>query len=467
MKALRLSSWICVLLLSLAVAAPAAAITQTDLKALIFYVQQGDDVRTQAELRRLRAAFPDWTPPADLNDLVTGAPTAETDAIWREIQQGDVAGATAAIAKVSAAYPVWTVPEDMQRLLKTTAAQNDFDAAVAAGDLSRTVQTARAAPEIIVCDRVNNPWSLADLQAGSGDTAAALRTYSGVLKACDDAHVLQATLEKANAIAGTEDMSDLFAIAIAAHPAAADTLTGLQARLDAGRGVGAANPTSGGGADIRPKSRRATGNGTPPARVVAASSDPAPPADSTSGAGGGPLAAIRAAAKQGDWAGCLALAGRSGAVAVIYERAWCAYNLARKKEALADFSIAANALSGQAARDARFGMILCYLSLNMTEQASQLAAATNLDHGQRVQVESGILDQRAVRSYKRGKFAETVAYLDALQALSGGLRRDLALLRGYSYLRMGDRQRARQEFATLDNALSTRETRAALRNAQN
>ena len=177
------------------------------------------------------------------------------------------------------------------------------------------------------------------------------------------------------------------------------------------------------------------------------------------------LAQTRALKEQGNWAGCLAASANPRSLELLYERSWCAYNLDRTGEALAGFTAtvqSGSGLGGDVPRDSRFGMILSYLDMNMTEEAARLAAATNLTREQRVTVESTILDQRGVRAFHRRDYAQSIAYLNALQELSGTLRRDLAMLRAYAYLENEQPRLALAEFTRLNDELSTDETRAAL-----
>ena len=67
-----------------------------------------------------------------------------------------------------------------------------------------------------------------------------------------------------------------------------------------------------------------------------------------------------------------------------------------------------------------------------------------------------------MRSFHNREYPQTIAYLDALEQLNGSLRRDLAMLRGYSYLNNDQHQQALAEFTRLNNELSTEETRSAL-----
>jgi cellulose synthase operon protein C len=91
-----------------------------------------------------------------------------------------------------------------------------------------------------------------------------------------------------------------------------------------------------------------------------------------------------------------------------------------------------------------------------------LAASTNFTPQQRLDTESIILDQRGVLAYKKRQYGKAIGYFDALEKISGHLRRDLAMLRGYAYLNSGDRSRAQAQFELLHNQLATDATRAAL-----
>ncbi len=131
-------------------------------------------------------------------------------------------------------------------------------------------------------------------------------------------------------------------------------------------------------------------------------------------------------------------------------------------EALAAFKSAEGKLGAAERRDARFGMALSYLKLNMTEEASRIAATTGLTHQQRVETELIILNQRGVLAYKQKQFTKAIAYFDALEQMKGTLPRDLAILRGYAYLNAGNKPKARAIFQALHNQLATAETMAAL-----
>lgn len=85
---------------------------QPDETALRYFAQQGDTVRLQREIERLRALYPTWQPPADplANDFV---PDQSIVRIWDLVTAGDFAGARAAIDEKKAADPTFVPTADL------------------------------------------------------------------------------------------------------------------------------------------------------------------------------------------------------------------------------------------------------------------------------------------------------------------------------------------------------------------
>ncbi len=461
------------LALSLSCAGPAMAQNAPgaeDLRALIYYLDHNDQRAVQAEMRRLRAQFPQWTPPSDVADLraVGQSTTASVDTqpIWARLERQDYAGARALIDAARARVPSWTPDAEMIRVMETGEQQQAFDAAYGARDLNAAIAAVLRVPALMRCDRINNAWRLAELYANADQNGNAVTTYRGVLGSCSRSADAVSTLEKANDVASWDEMQQLFAVARQTAPSNAAALDQLEERLRAGRGGSAA----------RRSSTTASASASAPAPTAPAPSAPAPSASAPVANAGIPVASlplrgdgraarVRSLKEQGNWGACLAESASPRSLDVLYERAWCAYNLDRTGEALAGFTAVAQrggALGSDVPRDSRFGMMLAYLNLNMTEEAARLAASTNLTQSQRVEVETTILDQRGVRAYLQNDYGQAISYFNALETLSGSLRRDLAMLRGYSYLNNDQPQRALEEFTRLNNELSTDEIRSAI-----
>lgn len=448
-----------------------AAFGQTagDLSALRYYIQQNDQVAIQAEVQRLRAAFPNWQPPQDLSQLGAVAdPGADINRIYQLVASGDVAGAQSALDATRARFPDWTPPADMLALLATTTAQRQFDAAIAT-DPARADQIARANPVLTRCDRINNVWRLAEGQERAGQDAQALGAYQSIVGSCPQYQDIVATLEKANSVTTPDQMAALVATASERFPSNAADLTALQQRLKGG-GRTATAPA----APTAP---------TAPRRVAPAPSAPATPAPqstapvaSAGGAVGIPasqwdglpatgdrrLAAMRQAAAAGDWARCVALTPNPRSLDILNERGWCSLNMDRPMEALASFSaVAKGRARADVARDARYGMAMTYLDMNMSNDAAKISAATNFTPSQRVEVEHGVLVQRALEAYRVKDFRRTIGYLDAADNIRT-LNRGLGVLRAYAYLNSGQRREALAQFTAMHNQLAGDDTRAGM-----
>ncbi|MCL4676849.1 MAG: hypothetical protein KJZ59_12760, partial [Pararhodobacter sp.] len=211
------------LVLVLGLSAPTAATAQTsepgaeDLRALIYYLDHDDQRSVQAEMRRLRAQFPRWTPPGDVNQLramaSTAVATVDVAPIWARIERSDFAGARALIDQARSSVPGWSPDAEMLRVLETNESQAAFDEAYSRRDAAAALAAARRTPALMRCDRINNAWRLAELYELAGQNTNAVSTYRGVLTSCTRISDVVPTLEKANAVASLEEITALFEVA--------------------------------------------------------------------------------------------------------------------------------------------------------------------------------------------------------------------------------------------------------------
>ncbi len=444
-------------------AADLQAQSADDLRALRYYLQQNDQDAAQAELRRLRIAFPDWRPPSDLNELMTPRASATVDegAIWRQIERRDYAGARQLIEQGRQSVAGWTPPSDLLRALETNEAQDNFTTAVNARDATQAIAIIRRAPQLLSCERINNAWLLADMYILAGQNSNALTAYRNTVQSCPSFGQQQPTLEKSSAIASRSQLGDLFSVARQANPGARAQLDQLEARLTGG---GAAPSTATAAAPRAQPAAAPRRTATP-----APAASPAPSGSSLPLRGDGRITEVRRLKEREQFARCLAASQSPRSLDVLYERSWCAFSHDRPTEALVGFQAAAragDALGPNIRRDAHFGMALAYLSMNMTEQGAAAAGQVRLTETQHREVEGIVLDQRGVRAYRAGDYRQAIGYFNSYEQTNGALRRDLALLRAYAYLNSGQRAAARAEFERLHAQLATAETRQGLNAAR-
>jgi tetratricopeptide (TPR) repeat protein len=446
---------------ALAAASPAYAQdapTPDDLRALIYYSVNGDAEAAAAELRRLRALFPEWTPPEDPSAPAALGPDAEAiERIYRAIAEKRIPQAQNAVEALRREYPGWTPPDDMTRLIDLEVAQAAFTAAIGAEDADEALAIARREPALRRCDRVNNVWLLAELQARQGQRSEPLAAYRAILSACSEYDVVKATLEKSSAL---QDSAWLRASFDAVRPRFPDRdadLDALERRL-----LGGSAPAQ--IAEAGSASRPAASSAQAPARAATTTRRAVRTPSGLPARGDKRIRSVQRASEAENWAECVRSSHDPKSLDVLYQRSWCVYALGRPLEALVGFNAALlGGLDANATRDAAYGAALSYLSLGAVDDAALVAASHSMVMRHRVEIESGILDQRGVAAYQAGDYAAAIASFDELERLQGRLRRDLGVLRAYAYKHLGDRATSHSLFRQIHNGAASARTDAALR----
>ncbi|ETW10657.1 hypothetical protein ATO8_21071 [Roseivivax marinus] len=462
-------------------AAPLLAQTPTDadLEALRFYIGEDNEQAIRSEIRRLQLRYPDWTVPEDLTNVRRSVPSETINTIYDQIATADYDGARRTIEQTSQAYPDWSPSAQMLETLALSEAQTRFTEAVDAEEHTTAIRIARSNPSLLRCERVNNAWLMAEQYQALDQNDAAIEVYRGTIRSCIDPDILVATLEKSAAVASLAQLADLANSAREQVPGAAERLSTVEDRLRAGIQAEGRMPSSG--------ARTSVPNGSAPQTSIEVESVPTPTAPQASlrpsmrpqalaprrtapltraPAPSAGLSEAQRAADRGDWARCLALTANAQDGATLSQRGWCALNSNRPMEALSDFQNAASrAPTEQNRLDSTYGMALAMLRLSMVDQAAAVAARTHFAPPQRLEIERQILDNRGVDAYERRDYRRAIAYFNELERITGVMRRDIALLRGYAYLNSGQKTAARAEFQRLHDQMATPASRNALSEA--
>lgn len=429
----------------------------SELAALKYYFDGNNQSAVDAELRRLKAKFPDWDVPADISDIFRNSEPADVSNIYELIKIGNLKAAEQKIDDLRNANSGWTPPKDMIDLLTISKAQEEFNQAASTGNYDLMNRTVRRVPQLLSCERVNNSWLLAQAHIANDKANSALSIYTAIASTCRDKDVLVATLEKSEAITTPAQLSMISDRAQITLTSARPAIKATENRLLVGRGLKPRWTETGAIREVKILKQSAPAV-TPTEPKTDARQVRSKNVTSNLGVSG-----VRALAKRGAWKECLQKSNGSRNLAVQFERGWCAFNAERPLEAIKIFAdIAKRTKSPAQKRDAQFGQLLSMLRANMTEQSAQLAAAANLTNVQRIDIESQILEQRGRRAYALGNYDDAVAYFNAQTQLLGYTHRGSELLRGYAFLKAGNRSQARQIFQTLHNQLETDETRQAL-----
>lgn len=190
--------------------APQTQSPKVDETALRYFAAKGDTKRLEAEIARLKALYPNWTPPK--NPLAV-QPTTDTqiDEMWKLYSEGKFADVRKAIADRISADPTWKPPQDLLDRLGVAEARTQL---VNASDLKQyeaVLRLGAANPSLLTCGDVDVLWRLAEAFARTERNERAREAYFYVLRNCDKPEERLATVQKASSLLPRVDLDQLLA----------------------------------------------------------------------------------------------------------------------------------------------------------------------------------------------------------------------------------------------------------------
>jgi tetratricopeptide (TPR) repeat protein len=189
--------------------AEAAPKPGVDESALRYYVSTGDSTRVMAEIARLRAAHPGWTPP---ETLFVGTVMLDEQPVWDLFAAGRFADAKDLIERMMAENPGYAPSLDLAGKLDRALARADLVAASDEGDAERVLRIAETTEGLLVCREMDVLWRVAKAFAESGDDEQSVGVYRYVLGQCEDPKERLATVQKASQHLSPPDIDALLAM---------------------------------------------------------------------------------------------------------------------------------------------------------------------------------------------------------------------------------------------------------------
>jgi len=191
---------------------PANAQPQVDESALRYFASQGDTRRVDAEIARLRALYPNWTPPSDLSQLSAGPVVARDpllDQLWTLYTQDRLAEVRAAIAERQASDPQWKPPQDLLTSLETAEARRRLVNASDSGQWRTVLSVATDTPSLLTCANVDILWRVAEAFAKTDQPNRTIDVYTYLLTTCTNPAERLGTLQKALTLLPEQRVADL------------------------------------------------------------------------------------------------------------------------------------------------------------------------------------------------------------------------------------------------------------------
>lgn len=181
-----------------------------DETALRYFAARGDTQRLEAEIARLKALYPNWTPPKNpLAAQPAGDP--QLDTMWKLYSEGRFADVRKAIADRSSADRNWVAPQDLLDRLAVAEAREQLVNASNLKQYDAVVRIGAANPSLLTCGDVDVLWRVAEAFARTDREERAREAYLYVLKNCDNPQERLATVQKAQPLLSRPDLEALLA----------------------------------------------------------------------------------------------------------------------------------------------------------------------------------------------------------------------------------------------------------------
>ncbi len=192
-------------------AAPVPPGPHVDETALRYFAARGDTKRLEAEIARLRALYPQWSPPDNpLEAPPQGDP--QLDQMWKLYSEGKIGEVRKAISDRQTREPNWQVPADLVDRLALAEAREQLINASDIKQYDTLIRVASANPAMLTCGDLDVLGRVAEAIAGTDRKPRAIDVYVYILRNCEKREERFATMQKALAGLPRADLDQLLAL---------------------------------------------------------------------------------------------------------------------------------------------------------------------------------------------------------------------------------------------------------------
>lgn len=192
-------------------AEPVQPLPQVDESAIRYFAERGDTRRLEAEIARLRALYPNWTPPADPLAVPENV-DQQLEEMWRLYADGRLGEVRQAIARRLAEQPGWQPPADLLDRLQLSEARERLINASDLDQYQMVVRLGSENPSLLTCSEVDVLWRVAEAFAMTERQPRARDAYRYILTTCDNPQERLATMQNASTLLSDDLVDELLAL---------------------------------------------------------------------------------------------------------------------------------------------------------------------------------------------------------------------------------------------------------------
>lgn len=169
---------------------------EVDESALRYFAARGDKARLEAEIARLRALYPNWTPPADPLAIPENR-DRQLESMWQLYSEGHYAEVRKAIAERQTQESGWQPPPDLLDRLRVAESRVRLVNASDLKQYSTVIDIGAATPSLLNCGDVDVLWRIAEAFIRTDRSQRGVDAYTYILKNCSNPQERLATIQKA------------------------------------------------------------------------------------------------------------------------------------------------------------------------------------------------------------------------------------------------------------------------------
>ncbi len=181
-----------------------------DVLALRYYARNGENDRYEAELRRLRDAYPQFVPPSN----ILADPALEEKPFWKLFGDGQLAKLREQIDKKMADQPGWRPSDELVKKLKIRETREEIGVAIANGKWNSVIEIANKNPDLIQGEDIEILWFVAQAFGRLGKFDKAMAAFETAISVSIDDESAAATIHKASVLMSSIDVAKLYGIAV-------------------------------------------------------------------------------------------------------------------------------------------------------------------------------------------------------------------------------------------------------------
>ena len=193
---------------------------KVDETALRYYASLHNNARVEAEIRRLKALYPNWIVPTNIYSA--GGSGNDEQPFWDLFAAGRMEELHAGIAVRMKGEPGWRPSRDLVSKIERKEAVDRLIKASNAHNWTDVLEVANGQPSVLHCAYIDADWRVAEAFVGIGSANRAYEVYHAIIATCTDHDERLATVRKSIAMFSVDEVKSLIALGAKSSDGAAE-----------------------------------------------------------------------------------------------------------------------------------------------------------------------------------------------------------------------------------------------------